>query len=44
MSDATIVREPPRAAGLDVDIERVSGGEVQRANDLVVVEEPLERA
>ena len=42
MSDATIVREPPRAAGLDVDIERVSGGEVQRANDLVVVEEPLE--
>lgn len=42
MTPPTIVREPPRATGATVAIERRSGGRGTRATDLVAVEEPLE--
>ena len=42
MSDTTIVREPPRAAGVDVEVERATADGFRHANDLVAVEEPLE--
>jgi FdhD protein len=42
MSKPTIVREPARAAGIEVDIERAAHGTSTPARDLVAVEEPLE--
>ncbi len=46
MSDAqgapTIVREAPRAAGMEVDIDRSAGSATTPARDVVAVEEPLE--
>jgi FdhD protein len=38
----TIVREPARAPGLEVDIDRAAGGTTTAARDVVAVEEPLE--
>ena len=41
-SAPTIVREPARAPGLEVAIDRAAGGTTTAARDLVAVEEPLE--
>lgn len=42
VSEPTIVREPARALGADVEVERVAGGTSTRVTDVVAVEEPLE--
>ena len=42
MALPTVVREPARAAGSDVDLVRIRDGAREHAQDVVVVEEPLE--
>jgi FdhD protein len=42
VSDPTVIREPGRAAGSEVEVLRVAAGAVERAPDAVAVEEPLE--
>ena len=42
MSSPTVVREPARATGADVELLRIRDGVREDAHDLVAVEEPLE--
>jgi FdhD protein len=42
MASPTVVREPARAAGSDVDLLRIRDGAAERLRDELAVEEPLE--